>query len=223
MKWDKLSMAERAKYIKLGVQNGVTNLNSIREVYNSYADGGYIGDESNPIELEEVVVTPAPWQIDFHRNFGNKEIRKAILEQAAYNAIIPSYNEGFLDETTYPKYQTDYVNRLYNLWVESDKPKIYRNGQEPWYRPSINRANYSPLFNSIVLGENNGPYHIVKDVIAELAHPIQRKKGEKTGVGQFLRDFIPNFKNQFFDDPKVYSDEKSMEYETHRVIEPQLF
>lgn len=40
--WNKLSMAERAKYIELGVKSGITSLDSIREVYNSYADGGLI-------------------------------------------------------------------------------------------------------------------------------------------------------------------------------------
>ena len=41
MKWSDLSMAERAKYIKLGVQSGITNLNDIRKGYNSFARGGY--------------------------------------------------------------------------------------------------------------------------------------------------------------------------------------
>lgn len=42
MEWSKLSMPERAEYIRLGVQNGITSLDSIREVYNSYAKGGKI-------------------------------------------------------------------------------------------------------------------------------------------------------------------------------------
>lgn len=40
--WDKLSMADRAKYIQLGVANGVTSLDEIRKVYNKYAGGGYL-------------------------------------------------------------------------------------------------------------------------------------------------------------------------------------
>ena len=40
MKWSDLSMAERAKYIQLGIQNGVTDLSTIRNVYNTYAEGG---------------------------------------------------------------------------------------------------------------------------------------------------------------------------------------
>lgn len=57
-RWDKLSMADRAKYIKLAVENGITELSEIRKTYNSYAEGGYLGDENHPITLKEVVVTP---------------------------------------------------------------------------------------------------------------------------------------------------------------------
>lgn len=57
-RWDKLSMADRAKYIKLAVENGVTELAEIRNTYNSYAEGGYLGDEKHPITLNELVVTP---------------------------------------------------------------------------------------------------------------------------------------------------------------------
>lgn len=40
MSWNDLSMAERAKYIQLGVSNGITNLSHIKDTYNSYAEGG---------------------------------------------------------------------------------------------------------------------------------------------------------------------------------------
>lgn len=39
--WNRLSMADRAKYIQLAVQNGITDLDSIRRAYTSYANGGY--------------------------------------------------------------------------------------------------------------------------------------------------------------------------------------
>lgn len=38
--WNKLSMQDRAKYIQLGVANGITSLDTIKEVYNKYAEGG---------------------------------------------------------------------------------------------------------------------------------------------------------------------------------------
>lgn len=40
MKWSDLSMAERAKYMKLGVQSGITDLSIIRGTYNKLAEGG---------------------------------------------------------------------------------------------------------------------------------------------------------------------------------------
>lgn len=37
--WNKLSMAEKANIIALGVKSGITDLNSIRKTYNSFATG----------------------------------------------------------------------------------------------------------------------------------------------------------------------------------------
>ncbi len=39
--WNDLSMADRAKYIQLGISNGITDLSTIRDTYNKYAEGGY--------------------------------------------------------------------------------------------------------------------------------------------------------------------------------------
>ncbi len=39
--WKDLSMLERAALIKLGVDNGVYDINEIRDSYNKYKDGGY--------------------------------------------------------------------------------------------------------------------------------------------------------------------------------------
>lgn len=40
MSWDNLSMADRAAYIKLGLDSGITDLKVIRDTYNKYAEGG---------------------------------------------------------------------------------------------------------------------------------------------------------------------------------------
>lgn len=40
MSWNDLSMSDRASYIKLGINNGITDLNTIREVYNKFEEGG---------------------------------------------------------------------------------------------------------------------------------------------------------------------------------------
>ena len=67
--WDKLSMAEKAAYIKVGVQNGITSLNDIKKAYNTYADGGTM--------LPEVVVTPRMNYI----NYTGEETNAPTLEQ----------------------------------------------------------------------------------------------------------------------------------------------
>ena len=42
MKWNELSMTDRAKYIQLAVESGINNLDNIRDAYNKFADGGDI-------------------------------------------------------------------------------------------------------------------------------------------------------------------------------------
>ena len=42
MSWNNLSMSDRASYIKLGLDNGITDLQIIRDVYNKYEEGGPI-------------------------------------------------------------------------------------------------------------------------------------------------------------------------------------
>ena len=51
-KWNKLSMKDKAKYIKLAVDSGITNLNIIRDTYNKFDEGGPKEDRTDhPIEL----------------------------------------------------------------------------------------------------------------------------------------------------------------------------
>ena len=66
--WDQLSMKEKADYIKLSVQNGVSSLKQIRDTYNLYANGG--NKESKPVKdvstKEQVIKKwPALGNIDF--------------------------------------------------------------------------------------------------------------------------------------------------------------
>lgn len=72
MYWSKLSMADRANYIQMGVKNGITSIDDIRDVYNKYAEGGYKGDENNPIELPEYEVYPYKVRLDTYRPFNKR-------------------------------------------------------------------------------------------------------------------------------------------------------
>ena len=63
-KWNELTMSERAEAIKVAVKNGITDLGSIRDKYNEFAEGGgkEWEEEANTIvpftQRREVIITP---------------------------------------------------------------------------------------------------------------------------------------------------------------------
>lgn len=64
-KWDSLSMHERAKYIKLALDNGVSDLSMVRDSFNLYANGGNIHIKSENkgkfTELKERTGKSSTW------------------------------------------------------------------------------------------------------------------------------------------------------------------
>lgn len=40
MAWNDLSLSDRARMIQLAVKSGITDLSTIQEVYNTFAEGG---------------------------------------------------------------------------------------------------------------------------------------------------------------------------------------
>lgn len=70
--WNDLSMAERAKYIQLGVQSGITNLSTIRNIYNSFAEGGHINKYDGTTEPSQQMNMKKPKilkQIDWEQTY----------------------------------------------------------------------------------------------------------------------------------------------------------
>ena len=55
MSWNKLSMRDRAAYIKLGINNGITDLNTIREIYNKFEEGGPLTRQANPDNTDRIL------------------------------------------------------------------------------------------------------------------------------------------------------------------------
>lgn len=39
-KWEELSMAEKVPYLRLGIHNGITDIDTIKSTYNQYSNGG---------------------------------------------------------------------------------------------------------------------------------------------------------------------------------------
>ena len=67
-KWEELSMQDRAKYMKLAVQNGYRDIRSIREAYNIYAEGGTKGgpeDEYKEWLKNEAKLNSKIWGVSY--------------------------------------------------------------------------------------------------------------------------------------------------------------
>ena len=64
--WNKLSMKDRANYIRLAVKNNIKDLGTIRNIYNQYATGGYKDDRGE----KQVIINPND-KFLYHRDFAD--------------------------------------------------------------------------------------------------------------------------------------------------------
>lgn len=172
--------------------------------------------------LPELVVTPAPWQIDFKNNFGDNEINNAIIN--GIKQAIEDDDEDYVEKDSY-----NILNRLYNVWNNAGRPKIRRDN------PILNsiiykdRANYFPGYGiSLPIkgykqqdygNTRDFNYVVLDDFISEIAHPIQLKQGNNRN---YIRNFLYNSFNDIIGSRKQYDDKDNYEYETHSVIQPEL-
>lgn len=237
MKWNNLSMADRAAYIKLGVENGITDLGVIRSIYNKYDEGGNL---STPVEkvydadtLPEVVIKPEEWQTDFIKNFANKETRQKIYKyiprSAARNNNIKKrrilknlgYSESditnYIRDTSHEnllKEEEDLDNklhRLYNVYNKAERPKIV---SKDFLSNFTSRPHYNGFLNKVTAGS-------LSDIIAELAHPIQMKYDKDYSIFNLIRD-VPLTLRGELNMKEHYKNPSHYEYRTHSVVEPIL-
>lgn len=98
--WDKLSMKEKHTFIRTAIKNGLSNLDEIRESYNSFADGGFKPDSAtinNPI-YNANAVNPI---YDYMRDKGLTAIQAAALMG---NLAVESYLNADLKQIGGPAY-----------------------------------------------------------------------------------------------------------------------
>lgn len=86
--WNKLSMRDKANYIRLAVKNNITSLKDIQNIYNKYAEGG--NTKEPHILLPEVEITPRTTALGNARratmpnsNFMNAQDMNSISKLAA--------------------------------------------------------------------------------------------------------------------------------------------
>lgn len=122
MEWNKLSMADRAKYIALGVQNGVISLNTIREAYNKYAMGGHIYDGT----------TEATQQMGRPRAYARRA-----------GEIQMEYRDPEIDYEKH-KNQAIYVDEA-GRPISDDATKTHDVSNITWWKPSLKSTGQTQL------------------------------------------------------------------------------
>lgn len=165
---------------------------------NSYSDG--TDGITQSYSLPEIVVTPSEYQ-----NYYMENIRPKDMPEGEYflKTILPPG----LESTRFTKeQQDDRLRKLKEIYELAGEPTVH-------YKGIIDRPHYIPVLNSIYSANND------YNLISELAHPIQLKKGKN-------RHFIKNAINNTIDDIRgnrdYYKDKDNYEYETHSIIEPAL-
>lgn len=119
-KWNKLSMTDRAAYIKLGIDNGITDLAIIRDTYNKFAEGGYVREQNNnPIAFDEegnlvdqVTGEKGTMMLPNFNVYGHKDVADFVQQKRLSNLINHSEINPFTGETrviglerTYPEFE----------------------------------------------------------------------------------------------------------------------
>lgn len=107
--WKDLSMAERAKYIKIGIDNNISDINEISRTYNRYADGGYKAWKEKAKQWREGIDIDSPNPTYDYEGFFNED------PQRAWDMInIPDSEEHFTDKYKLPNHPTFSDESIYS-------------------------------------------------------------------------------------------------------------
>lgn len=113
--WNNLSMTDRAKYIKTGVESGLTNIEDIKKAYNTYAEGGPMEDDNQEdVSLEE---TGTPIKVT----------RPVVLPTKRPLASVKGKYDSYVPE-----------QKIQDIYEERNRGLDYRSGEIPYYK--VNEA-----------------------------------------------------------------------------------
>lgn len=132
MNWSDLSMKDRASYIKLMVENGIYNLNSIRTIYNSFAEGG-------PIKAMRATPTlkRKSWETD-------EEYKERISSYSKVDtAAIISENQRIIEENkrNRQQYLQTEEGKRRQAQIQKEDTKLFNNIKVPIQNTSsLNRS-----------------------------------------------------------------------------------
>lgn len=135
--WDRLSLAEKAEMMKVAVNNGIFNLQDIRDKYNEFAEGGNISDEEYYSTMEKVAKeNNSRWN-----EFRIKEGMNPLSLDEEYMRILNdnSYNyRGFYNENpdAAANADTHWPDTYKTVWHPTFSNESIYSGQKSQYNPS---------------------------------------------------------------------------------------
>lgn len=140
--WNKLSMSDRARYIRLAVANGITNIDDIKNIYNEYATGGALEDEENdniPVVYDEqpLVYEEADNPEEQDIPLGNNRYQRPDGSTYTHytNAIVTPDNEASKQEY-YNYLRQKSLEKTNGRWGSGEFADALTGGIFNWSQPS---------------------------------------------------------------------------------------
>ena len=130
--WNKLSMKDRAEYIKLGVANGITSLDEIRSAYNQYAEGGHKEDKKSDNEYVTELLKQAKQNFTLNVDKQKERLYNHFDPYSAYtdDAITRAF-ELIIGGPEFAKHQFDKRESNKKKFPFSSKNEYYEGAQDP--------------------------------------------------------------------------------------------
>lgn len=170
--WKNLSMTDRAKYIKTGVESGLTNIEAIKKAYSIYAEGGPMEDgNQEDVSLEESG-TPI------------KVTRPVVLPTKRPLASVKGKYDSYVPE-----------QKVQDTYEERDRTTNYRPYEIPYYKVNeavkalsekgATKAQIAAMLGN-VLAESG--IRDIKQINGPARGYFQLEPGHRQKYEQYLRD-----------------------------------
>lgn len=188
--WDKLSMKEKADYIKVGVKNGLTNIDDISNAYNNFADGGAINNKTD----QETSIQSNNYKVQFPQSPSSIPTWKSLYNRDKRRSSAP-YSLEYIQEVenrvdTQPTNYKDYKDRnnalaeyknIYGVFpiVEEDNLEFVDHYSKTPAESYIQERAIQEEFNALELADK---YSIPYDKNKEFKLQVGKDKGIKVSM-----------------------------------------
>ena len=136
--WNDLSMTEKAQLIKLGVQSGITDLNTIRSYYNSFNDLSYLEWKKKIKEHKKIDIDNDP-SYDYAGYYINNPI-------SAWDMLNKDSEEHFVDKYKTSSHPSFSNQSMYSGYKNKHNPKGVIGGT--WINDYNYRLSQSQMDNN---------------------------------------------------------------------------